>query len=119
MTIEEKLKMYREKKQFIYEVSRTFIKVPSGHSVEEVSYEVFFKDTEFGPEILEWITVRYKGGGKAHRRVTGNSNSANFREVANMVEGGCYDENTIYWALDKMGWKKLDLYQMYSYKEVK
>lgn len=119
MTVSEKLKMYREKKQFIYEVSRTFVKVPAGHSVEEVSYEVFFKDTEFGPETLEWITVQYKGGGKAHRRVTGNSNSANFQAVASMIEGGCYEDNPVYWSLDRMGWKKLDLYQMYSYKEVK
>ena len=119
MTIEEKLKMYREKKQFIYEVSRTFVKVPGGHSVEEVSYEVFFKDTEYGPEITEWVTVQYKGGGKAHKRVTCNSNSANFQTVANMIEGGCYEENHVYWALTDRGWKKLDLYQMCSYKEVK
>ena len=119
MTIEEKLKMYREKRQFIYEVSRAFVKVPGGHSVEEVRYEVFFKETESGPEVIEWLTVQYNGGGRAHRRVTCNSNSANFREVANMVEGGCYGENPIYWALDKMGWKKLDIYQMCSYKEVK
>ena len=40
MTIEEKLKMYREKRQFIYEVSMTFIKVPGGHSIDGVLYEV-------------------------------------------------------------------------------
>ena len=119
MTIEEKLKMYREKRQFIYEFSRAFVKVPGGHSVEDIRYDVFFKDMESGPEIVEWLTVQYKGGGRAHRRVCANSNSANFQEVADMVEGGCYGENPIYWAMDKMGWKKLDLNAMTSFKEVK
>ena len=118
MTIAEKLKMYREKRQFIYEVSRVFTTVRGGHSVEDVRYEVFFKDTEYGPEIIEWLTVQYNGGGRAHRRVCGNSNSANFQEVADMVDGGCYGENPIYWAMDKMGWKKLDLNAMSSYREV-
>lgn len=117
MTIEEKLKMYREKRQFIYEVAMTFVKVPGGHSVEDVRYEAFFKETEFGPEVIEWLTVQYKGGGRAHRRVTCNSNSANFQAVATMIEGGCYDENPVYWTLDKMGWKKLDLNAIYSFKE--
>ena len=39
MTIEEKLKMYREKKSFIYDISFAFIKNPNGHSVKEITYE--------------------------------------------------------------------------------
>lgn len=119
MTIEEKLKMYREKRQFIYEVSMTFIKVPGGHSVDGVVYEVFFKESDWGIEIAEWVTVQYKGGAEAHKVVSGNSNSANFQVVASMIEGGCYEQNPLYELLELRGFKKLDLNAMTSYKEVK
>lgn len=119
MTIEEKLKMYREKRQFIYEVSMAFIKVPGGHAVDGVLYEVFFRESEYGTKIVEWITVQYKGGAEAHKGVSGNSNEANFQAVANMIAGGCYEDNIWYEDLANCGWKKLDLNQMTSYKEAK
>ena len=119
MTIEEKLKMYREKRQFIYNVAMTFVKVPSGHSVDGVDYEVFFKESDWGTEIVEWVTVQYKGGAEAHKVVSGNSNSANFQVVACMIEGGCYEQNFTYEQLAERGFKKLDLNQMTFYKEVK
>lgn len=119
MTTEEKLKMYREKRQFIYNVAMAFIKVPKGHSVDGIVYEVFFKDSDWGTEITEWITVQYKGGAEAHKVVSGNSNSANFQVVASMIEGGCYEQNFTYEALAERGWKKLDLNAMCSYKEIK
>lgn len=119
MTIEEKLKMYREKRQFVYELSMTFIKVPKGHSVADISYEVFFKEFADFTDISEWVTVTYFGGGKAHKCVSGNSNAANFEVVATMVHGGCYDQNLTYDNLDGRGYKKLDLNSMTSYKEAK
>ena len=119
MTVEEKLKMYREKRQFLYEVSMAFIKVPRGHSVDGVVYEVFFQEHDWGTEISEWVTVQYNGGAEAHRVVTGNSNAANFEVVASMVHGGCYGQNLTYEALAERGFKKLDLNAMTSYKEVK
>lgn len=119
MTIEEKLKMYREKRQFIYEVSMTFIKVPSGHAVKEVTYEVFFKEFEDFTDISEWITVTYNGDGKAHRCASGNSNAANFEVVASMIHGGCYDQNFTYTSLPARGYKKLDLNKLSSYEELR
>lgn len=121
MTIEEKLKMYREKRQFIYEVSMAFIKVPKGHSVDGVVYEVFFKEltAPYQVDITEWITVIYDGGGKAHKCVSGNSNAANFEVVASMVHGGCYEHNFTYASLQDRGYKKLDLNKMSSLQEVK
>ena len=123
MTVEEKLKMYREKRQFIYNVAMAFVKVPGGHSVDGVIYEVFFQEIDFGPQrcvdIVEWVTVQYKGGAEAHKCVSGNSNAANFQVVASMIEGGCYEQNFTYEALTECGFKKLDLNQMTSYKEVK
>lgn len=119
MTIEEKLKMYREKRQFVYEMSMTFVKVPHGHSVADIIYEVFFREDVHCTEITEWITIVYFGGGKAHRVISGNSNSANFRVVADMIEGGCYEQNRTYELLAERGFKKMDLNAIYSYKEAK
>ena len=119
MTIEEKLKMYREKKQFVFEMTRPFVKISTGHSVDSIIYEVFFREDEICTDIVEWITVRYKGGAEMHRVVTCNSNAANFRAVADMLEGGCYEQNFMYESLADRGYKKLDLYAMYSYKEIK
>ena len=117
MTIEEKLKMYREKRQFIYEVAMAFVKVPKGHSVEDIKYEVFFRETDLCTEIAEWVTVQYKGGAEAHKVVSGNSSSANFQVVASMIEGGCYEQNSTYDLLEARGFKKLDLNAWRSFME--
>ena len=121
MTIEEKLKMYREKRQFIYNVAMAFVKVPKGHSVYDVVYEVFFQEfTEpYRVDLVEWVTVIYDGGGKAHKCVSGNSNSANFQVIASMVDGGCYEQNLTYDLLEGRGYKKLDLNKLSSLQEEK
>jgi hypothetical protein len=119
MTIEEKLRMYREKRQFAYELGMTFIKVPSGHAITDVKYEVFFKESDDWTDVAEWLTVTYVGGGKSHRCVTGNSNAANFEVVATVIYGGHYDQNLTYFDLPARGYKKLDLNSMTSYKEAK
>jgi hypothetical protein len=119
MTIEEKLKMYREKRQFLYEVSMAFVKVPFGHSVVDVSYEVFFKEADWGTDITEWVTVTYFGGGQAHKCISGNSNAANFEVVASMVHGGCYEQNFDYEQLTERGYKRLNLNKMTTYEEAK
>jgi hypothetical protein len=119
ITIEERLKMYREKKQFIYDVSMAFIKNPKGHTVDGIIYEVFFMETEAEPRFSEWLTVQYFGGAEARHCVSGNSNSANFENVASMINGGCYGENMHYNEMPSCGWKKLDLTKMCSLHEVK
>ena len=119
MTIEEKLKMYRKKRQFIYNIDTVFMKVPGGHPIDGVVYEVFFRETDWGTEITEWITVQYKGGAEAHRVVSGNNNAANFQVMASMIEGGCYEQNSTYDLLEARSFKKLDLNAMTSYKEAK
>ena len=96
-----------------------FIKVPKGHTVDDVVYEVFFMETETGPRFTEWLTVHYAGGAAAHRGVSGNSNSANFCVVADMIHGGCYDYNRMYEELTKDGWKLLNLNKIGGLYEVK
>ena len=121
MTIEEKLKMYREKRQFVYNVALAFEKVPGGHSVADITYEVFFKELSepYRMDIIEWITVTYFGGGQAHKCVSGNSNAANFEVMASMVHGGCYEQNFTYASLHDRGYKQLDLNKMISIQEAK
>jgi hypothetical protein len=116
MTIEEKLKMYREKRQFIYDVSMAFIKNPKGHTIDGIVYEVFFVGDE---HFTEWLTLQYFGGAEAHCCVSGNSNSANFEVIAKMINGGCYGENAYYQDLLNRGWRKLDLNKMVGLHEVK
>lgn len=112
MTVEERLKMYREKKHFIYDVSMAFIKNPKGHTVEDIFYEVLFKDDTAGTSFSEWLIVQYHGGAQAHCCISGNSNSANFRCIADMVEGGHYAETAYYQDLLDRGFRKLDLTKM-------
>ncbi len=119
MTIEEKLRMYREKRQFAYELGMTFVKVPKGHAITDIYYEVFFKEAEDYTDVTEWLTIEYVGGGKAHRCVSGNSNAANFEVVATVIYGGHYDQNLTYANLADRGYKKLDLNKMVSFEEVK
>ena len=119
MTVEERLKMYREKRQFIYDVSMAFIKNPKGHTVDGIIYEVLFKENDLGQHFSEWLTIQYYGGAEAHRCISGNSNSANFRNIAEMIEGGCYGQNPDYDRLLSVGWKKLDLNKMCGLQEVK
>ena len=41
----------------------------------------------------EYLIVHYDGGAWAARRANCNSNSANFKEIANLIDGGYYQEN--------------------------
>lgn len=92
MTIEDKLKMYREKKAFIADIDKVFTHNSKGHSVEEIHYEVWCKDHgEGGLEFMEWIIVGYKGGAKSYLMVTANSHTANFRAIGEVLDHGNYD----------------------------
>lgn len=119
MTVEERLKMYREKKNFVFDVSMAFIKNPAGHSVDDITYEVLFKVNDLGEHFSEWITIWYQCGAEAHRCVSYNSNSANFRNIAEMINGGHYGDNQYYDDLIEKGWKKLDLAKVCGLHEVK
>ena len=111
MTIEEKLKMYREKKQFIYNIAMAFVKNPKGHSVTDITYEVWHKELEqFGHCFVEWVIVHYDGGAISPRRVDGNSNTANFRAIGEMLDNGYYEDLFLYKESQiALGYKKVDL----------
>lgn len=110
MTLEEKLKMYKEKQQFIENVSGVFQVKPGCPTVEGVTYEVYTKDYGEGRiDTREWVIVHYHGGGWAAKVVSGNSNIANFRVVGSMLSGGCYDEVQLYQEQTKNGYERMKL----------
>ena len=111
MTIEEKLKMYREKSSFIADIDKLFTRNSKGHSVEEIRYEVWCKDHgEGGLEFMEWIIVGYHGGAKSYLRATANSNTANFRAISEVLDHGNYSDVDVYCERQKaIGFWKVNL----------
>lgn len=111
MTLEEKLKMYREKKAFVADIDKVFTVNSKGHSIAGISYEVWHKEHEqFGHEFVEWVIVHYNGGAKSYIRATGNSNTANFRAIAEVLDHGNYNEVDVYCERQKaIGFKKINL----------
>ena len=96
LTLEERLELYQGKKCFIDTISKAFKLSETG--VAKVDYEVYSKynpvyDTTY---YAEFIVVTFAGGGKSVRTATGNSNTANFNEIAKLIEGGYYDELEYY-----------------------
>ena len=97
MTIDERLEMYLDKKQFIENINEAFQIAPGCPSVEGVSYEVYTKDYGEGRvDEREWVIVHFYGGGKSVKIVSGNSNVANFKVLGTMLVGGYYAENFTY-----------------------
>lgn len=109
MSIEEKLKMYREKKNFIWHIANLFVKNPAGHTVLDIVYEVWHKEMNGNHYFNEWVIVYFKGGAACPRRVGGNSNVANFRAIAELIEGGYYEEQPWYEKQKELGFKKVTL----------
>jgi hypothetical protein len=96
MTVEERTKMYKDKKTFIDNISRAL--ELSNTTVMRVDYEVY---SRYNPEYdttyyAEFAVVTFTGGAKSVRTISGNSDSANFREIGKLLDGGYYDENRYY-----------------------
>ena len=107
MTNAEKLAMFKEKRNFIKNISKAFEEGPKGSTVQSVDYEVYRKDT---PEIIyfvEYVIVTFFGGGYSVKCVNGNSNTANFRAIGSMLDGGYYDEVFEYDELTSKGYEKV------------
>ena len=110
MTLEEKLKMYREKQKFVENISGVFQVAPGCPSVEGVTYEVYTKQfSDRLSETREWIIVYYTGGGGAMKIVSGNSNAANFVVIGSMLQGGCYEQVRMYQEQEEQGYRRVDL----------
>lgn len=96
MTIAEKIEMYKGKKEFIDCLSKVFEQHPKYHTVDKITYEVWSREVEGHTYFREWVIVHFKGGSTSPRQVSGNSNIANFRILGDMIDGGYYDEMSVY-----------------------
>lgn len=109
MTVEEKLAMYRRKRDFVNCINLGFQTRPFGSTVDFIEYEVYEKDFSGEPFFNEWLVVHFFGGGKSVCVVTGNSDITNFKVLATMVDGGLYEENPMYGSLEPSGFKRVKL----------
>lgn len=104
MTTAEKIEMYKNKKEFIERISKVF-EQPSGTGVESVNYEVYLIEKLGIEHFYEYVIVNFEGGAKSVRNVNGNSNSANFRVIGSLLDGGYYEENFTYESLSEKGFE--------------
>ena len=93
MTFEEKLEMFKEKRTFVKNISKAFERGVKGSTVDSVDYVVFKKDLPNGAcSYAEYVVVTFRGGAQSAKTVSGNSNTANLRAIASIVDGGYYEE---------------------------
>lgn len=113
MTMEEKIKMYKEKKAFITRLSEVFETRPAGSVVESIKYEVYTKEVTRQDVVythcVEFVIITFIGGGKSAKVVSGNSNTANFRVLGPMLDGGHYEENPYYDSMIETGYELVEL----------
>ena len=96
MTIAEKIEMFKGKKQFVDAVSKVFEQNPKYHSVTSIKYEVWSKEVCDHTYFEEWVIVHFEGGAISPRRVSCNSNIANFVVIGQLIDGGYYEEMSDY-----------------------
>ena len=109
MTIEERIKMYKRKKVFVDSISKAL--EASNISVVKVDYEVYSKQDPNSNlnYYSEFIVVTFFGGAKSVINVSGNSDSANFRAIGELIDGGHYDAVRYWEELPNNGFIKIDL----------
>lgn len=109
MTVEEKIKMYSEKKVFIDALDAVFKMKPTGSLIEKIVYEVYQKEINGDLKFKEWLVLHFEGGAMLAAQVTGNSNIANLRAISTYLDGGYYEEVRMYNFLPDLGWELLPL----------
>ena len=105
MIRDEKIQMYKNKKDFVSDVSFVFETRTNSTSVEQVDYEVW-ENEEHG-WFVEYVVITFVGGGQSHISVNGNSILAIFQEIAEHIMGGYYKEEFTYRDLPKDGFKRI------------
>lgn len=99
LTMDQRMHMYGGKKRFIDHISKVFEDEYLMSNVARVDYEVYERVSKMDGEshyYTEFAVVTFVGGGISVRNISGNSNNANFREIAKLIDGGYYDEIEYY-----------------------
>ena len=109
MTDMEKFRMFQEKNSFIRKLNLVLTTPkPKGMSVEGVEYEVWKREIEGVMRYQEIIVLTFQGGGILPISANGNSNSANFRVIAENINGGDYSFTPTYMKIKEL-WSLVDL----------
>lgn len=109
MTQEEKLKELKGKRDFVAKINDAFAIRPAGSSVASVEYEVYHKKiNDVMDYYQEYLVVTFSGGAISVRVANGNSNTANFREIGKLIDGGYYSEVRDYNELEESGFKHIE-----------
>lgn len=77
-----------DKKKFVEDISNVFTHYKRYVTVEKIEYSVF----GYAGRIEEYVVITYIGGGVAVANSEGNSISAIYRAIGNLLRGGYYDE---------------------------
>lgn len=102
------------KKEFVDALNVAFQVRPRTHSVVKVELEVYSKviNNEYVTNhtyYQEYLVVTFSGGAKSVRSANANSNTANFREIGKLIDGGYYDEMELYNTLEARGFTRVEL----------
>ena len=116
MTFDEKMTEYAKKADFIKALNPVVSDAIS--NISNIAYEVYENVTAEHAWFKEYLVVTYLGGAKAVRNCTGNSLSANFQELAKLLDGGYYDEVAYYSSLVPNGWERVDLNLNFKLKTI-
>ena len=81
---------YYVKYRFIQNIGRNIREVNPG--VEKCEFKLFARIYEGKLVYQEYLVITFRGGAISCRNININSNMANLREIARMVDGGYYDE---------------------------
>ena len=110
MTYEQRIDMYKHKKLFIEGISKVFQNESLNSNVESIDYIVLTKVIDkYTTDYREFVIITFTSGAKSIRTITGNSNSANFREIGNLIDGGYYEEIKYYKELFLSGYTIVEL----------
>lgn len=75
-------------------------------AVTNVKLDIWYNEFGYSEETM---VVTFEGGACGVRNCHCNSNSANFRAIADMVDGGCYDELQRYEEMRPKGYSLEDV----------
>lgn len=110
MTLEEKLKMYKEKQRFVEALSGVFQTTTHNSTIEGISYEVYHRSLGGRlSESKEYVIVYYTGGAKAPRTVSGYNCTAIYRIIGDLLNGGYYEEVLEFDSLWEAGYERIEL----------
>ena len=109
MTDAEKLQVFKDKHKFVQKIDLVLTTpTPKGFTTESIEYELWEREIDGITRYQEVIVITFKGGGILPISANGNSNLANFQQIAKYCEGGEYSFVPTYMRIKDL-WTKVEL----------